>query len=166
MKKILIGVAVLAVALGTAAFEYRDQIIDLQYSQGFSLPKNLCFIATMNTADRSIRSIDVALRRRFEIFECLPDATALSSYYELGRGVNYLSDLVDGFQALNAALEDELDRHHTIGQSFFMAEEMSATRLRRVWTRQIYPLIEEYFFDQPDRADEFRVSKFWPSVDD
>lgn len=54
--------------------EYRDKTIDLQFSPGFSLPANLKVIATMNTADRSTRSIDVALRRRFEIFECPPAA--------------------------------------------------------------------------------------------
>ena len=145
-------------------FEYRNQIIDLQYSQGFSLPKNLCFIATMNTADRSIRSIDVALRRRFEIFECLPDPVALEKYYALGHGSNYVSDLLTGFTTLNEALSSQLDRHHTIGQTFFMADEMSPDRLRRVWSRQLYPLIEEYFFDQPDVAAEFQLAKFWPSV--
>jgi hypothetical protein len=146
-------------------FEYRNQIVDLQFSQGFSLPKNLCFIATMNTADRSIRSIDVALRRRFEIFECVPDPEALEKFYALGRGENYVTDLVAGFTALNGALTEGLDRHHTIGQSFFMADEMSKDRLARVWNRQIYPLIEEYFFDQPDLAAEYSLSKFWPSLD-
>jgi 5-methylcytosine-specific restriction enzyme B len=146
-------------------FEYRNQIVDLQFSQGFSLPKNLYFIATMNTADRSIRSIDVALRRRFEIFECLPDPKVLEKFYALGRGTNYVTNLVDGFTALNDALTTELDRHHTIGQSFFMAEEMSGDRLSRVWSRQIYPLIEEYFFDQPDLAAEFSLFRFWPALD-
>jgi 5-methylcytosine-specific restriction enzyme B len=119
----------------------------------------------MNTADRSIRSIDVALRRRFEIFECVPDPEVLERFYALGRGENYVTDLVAGFTALNEALTAGLDRHHTIGQSFFMADEMSKDRLARVWNRQIYPLIEEYLFDQPDLAAEYSLFKFWPSVD-
>ena len=60
--------------------EYRGQSIALQYSTGFELPKNLRVIATMNTADRSIRSIDVALRRRFEIFECPADPEVLTRF--------------------------------------------------------------------------------------
>ncbi len=145
-------------------FEYRDQIIDLQYSQGFALPPNLAFIATMNTADRSIRSIDVALRRRFEIFECLPDAGILERFYASGVATSFVPDLVPGFIALNEALEEQLDRHHTVGQTFFMSDEMTEGLLRRIWDRKIFPLIEEYFFDLPEIAAEFAVEKFWPSL--
>ena len=53
--------------------EYRDRQMSLQYSgSGFSLPKNLWFIATMNTADRSIALVDAALRRRFHFRPVLP----------------------------------------------------------------------------------------------
>jgi hypothetical protein len=62
-------------------FEYRDKTIRLQYSEAFSLPANLRFIGTMNTADRSIRSIDIALRRRFDVFELKPDSGVLSRYF-------------------------------------------------------------------------------------
>jgi 5-methylcytosine-specific restriction endonuclease McrBC GTP-binding regulatory subunit McrB len=59
-------------------FEYRDEAVALEYSPSFSLPHDLRFIGTMNTADRSIRSIDIALRRRFDVFECKPDAAILA----------------------------------------------------------------------------------------
>src|SRR6202012_5794714 len=91
--------------------EYRDETIDLQYTHGFALPPNIAFIATMNTADRSIRRIDVALRRRFEIFECLPDASILHAFYDQKKGVNHVEDLVVGFEALNADLTGQLDKH-------------------------------------------------------
>ncbi len=145
-------------------FEYRNQMIDLQYSQGFTLPANLSFIATMNTADRSIRAIDVALRRRFEIFEWLPDREILKAFYDLGRGENFVPDLADGFTALNLELEAQLDRHHTIGQNFFMTDELTPARLNQIWARKLYPLIEEYFFDLPDLAHEFTMQRFWPST--
>jgi hypothetical protein len=144
-------------------FEYRDEAIDLQYSRDFELPDNLLFIGTMNTADRSIRSIDVALRRRFDVFECSPDVTILQRFYEAGRQ-NEVADLFDGFGKLNEHLAASLDRHHTIGHTFFMAEHMTPRRLRQVWQRKIGPLIEEYFFDQPDIAAEFVLTKYWKGL--
>jgi hypothetical protein len=63
---------------------------------------------------------------------------------------------------LNKELVSRLDRHHTIGHTFFMADPMTASQLRRVWFRKIAPLLEEYFFDQPDVLAQFTLEKFWP----
>lgn len=147
-------------------FEYRDKPLNLAYTKDFSLPHNLLFIGTMNTADRSIRGIDIALRRRFEVFELSPDPGVLGRFYDNQRRVNDVPDLVEGFVALNAELRASLDRHHTIGHSFFMTEHMTVDRLTAVWDRKIAPLIEEYFFDQPYLAEEFRMARFWPGAQD
>lgn len=144
-------------------FEYREQSVRLQYSGEFSLPANLRFIGTMNTADRSIRSIDVALRRRFDVFELGPDPEILNRHYESGGAYN-LTELASGFAALNLALETHLDRHHTIGHAFFMRQDLSAVALKQIWRRRVFPLIEEFFFDQPDLAREFSLERFWPSA--
>ena len=145
-------------------FEYRGEVVHLQYSGPFSLPKNLRFIATMNTADRSIRAIDIALRRRFDVFELGPDPNVLKQYHEKYGGLEVL-DLVDGFIALNEALVQTLDKHHTIGHAFFMKPHMSPAQLKSIWVRKVFPLIEEFFFDQPELAAEFSCVRFWPSLD-
>jgi 5-methylcytosine-specific restriction protein B len=145
-------------------FEYRDDAVRLQYSEKFALPANLRFIATMNTADRSIRSLDVALRRRFDVFELLPDAALLAKYYEGAGRVCEVSELVAGFEALNQELGSALDRHHTIGHAFFMRDQLTAEGLAHIWKRKIFPLIEEYFFDQPELANEYTFDRFWPGV--
>jgi 5-methylcytosine-specific restriction protein B len=142
--------------------EYREEPITLQYSAAFELPTNLLIIGTMNTADRSIRSIDTALRRRFDIFECPADPDVLTRFYE--TRVSEVGKLVEGFASLNIDLRERLDRHHAIGQSFLMGDPMTSQRLVRVWTRQIAPLIEEYFFDQPDVAADFTLEKYWPEA--
>jgi len=145
-------------------FEYRDSEIDLPYTQHFALPKNLFFIATMNTADRSIRSIDSALRRRFDVFACPEDVEVLRRFYAADGNHSDVPDLLDGFVALNERLSQELDEHHTVGHAFFMASHFSPDDLRSVWKRKISPLIDEYFFDSPDVAQTFDLTKFWPSL--
>ena len=144
--------------------EYRDRPLDLQYSKNFRLPARLLFIGTMNTADRSIRTLDAAIRRRFEVFECMPDPDLLRAYYQSRS--NSVPDLTDGFTALNAALTSRLDRHHAVGHAFFMVDEMTPQRLLKTWRYKVGPLIEEYFFDQPDVVAEFTPAKFWGSVAD
>ena len=143
-------------------FEYRGEAIDLQYRQGFSLPESVRFIGTMNTADRSIRSIDTALRRRFDFLECPPRRDILDRYFS--DGGNEVAHLLDGFERLNELLTDLLDRHHTIGHSFFMHKPMTRQRLDAIWRHKIAPLIEEYFFDQPDLAEQLSTDGLWPQT--
>jgi len=145
-------------------FEYRDESIDLQYSENFSLPPGLLFIGTMNTADRSIRAIDIALRRRFDLFECAPDTEILERYYQSDKHTNNVENLISGFRRLNEELTKQLDKHHTIGHTFFMHDHMDRLRLARVWQRKIGPLIEEYFIDQADLVDQFTLERFWPEL--
>jgi hypothetical protein len=156
-------------------FEYRgpDDYIELQYGsywqslgheELFRLPSGLHFLGTMNTADRSIRSIDSAMRRRFEIFSCGPDAELLARWYARPENTNSVSDLVEGLDRLNSRLMEEFDEHHLVGHTFLMKRVMNPATLRAAWQRQIYPLIGEYFFDRPDIAAEFVLSEFWPSV--
>ncbi len=145
-------------------FEYRDRGIDLPYTRGFSLPPNLIFIATMNTADRNIRSIDIALRRRFDVFECPPNSAVLERYYGNGDHRCDVPDLIDGFEMLNGDLRILRDEHHTIGHAFFMAPHFTSDDLRGVWRRKIQPLLGEYFFSSPDIAGSLALEKFWPSV--
>ena len=145
-------------------FEYRNRHIDLPYTSDFSLPRELRFIGTMNTADRSIRSIDVALRRRFDVFECLPDGAILSRYYARDGHSNSVSDLREGFERLNGMLTDDLDKFHTIGHTFFMTPAMTPPKLRMIWHRKLLPLIEEYFFDRPARVSAYELDALWPSI--
>jgi 5-methylcytosine-specific restriction endonuclease McrBC GTP-binding regulatory subunit McrB len=143
--------------------EYRDERVKLRLSGEFALPAEVRFIATMNTADRSIRSVDAALRRRFEYFEIFPDAGALKNYYQ-GGAVLTVPDLVDGFEELNIRLTAAIDRHHGIGHSFFMHKLLDSKTLKSTWHRQVRPLIEEYFFDEPNRVEaEFKLTDLWPS---
>jgi 5-methylcytosine-specific restriction endonuclease McrBC GTP-binding regulatory subunit McrB len=145
-------------------FEYRDEEIDLRLTKAFRLPPNLRFVGTMDTADRSIRSIDIALRRRFEVFELAPSIDVLERFYARTENVNAVPSLFEGFERLNAALTARRDRHHAVGHAFFMTQRLTGAVLQAVWDRKVGPLIEEYFFDQPDVAASFAPTMFWPEL--
>jgi len=143
--------------------EYRDQSIKLQYGGDFSLPNDLYMIGTMNTADRSIRSIDLALRRRFDFIEIPADPSLLEGFYRTRK--NELGEsLWTGLAALNSELKDDLgNRHLSVGHSYFMDRSgMDRHKLERIWSLQVRPLIEDYFFDNPEQAYEYQLSRFWP----
>lgn len=118
----------------------------LPYSQKqFTLPSNLYIIGTMNTADRSIAVLDVALRRRFYFKEIEPDAEVIES--ENSDILQHLN-LVDILNRINTRIAAKIDRDHRIGHSHFLnAHTVSA--LRMVWYYQIIPLLMEYFYNDP-----------------
>ena len=105
----------------------------------FGVPSNLDVYGTMNTADRSIALLDVALRRRFEFEEMLPNYSVLSSSVE---GV----DIGRLLLRVNDRLEYLLDRDHRIGHAYLIGVK-SLEDLRRAFELQIIPLLQEYFFD-------------------
>ncbi len=112
----------------------------------FAVPRNLHVIATMNTSDRSVALIDVALRRRFAFEELRPDSEKLREALPGKPGEVAVAVL----EALNARLELMLDREHLIGHAWFM-KATTLENLREVMARKVIPLLQEYFHGAPDR---------------
>ncbi|EHS0799518.1 AAA family ATPase [Campylobacter lari] len=114
--------------------------VTLPYSgEKFGVPKNVYIVGTMNTADRSITSLDTALRRRFEFVEMMPDTSKLSTDC---KGVN-LQELL---KAINTRIEYLLDREKIIGHAFFIGVE-NLNNLKNVFQNKIIPLLQEYFYN-------------------
>ncbi len=120
--------------------EKEELKVTLPYSgEKFGVPKNVYIIGTMNTADRSITSLDTALRRRFEFIEMMPDVSKLSMDCE---GIN-LQELL---KAINTRIKYLLDREKTIGHAFFVSVE-NLEDLKKVFQNKIIPLLQEYFYN-------------------
>jgi hypothetical protein len=144
--------------------EYRDKKIDLMYRSDVSLPTNLYIIGTMNTADKSVRGMDLAMRRRFDFFSIEPDYSIIENWYKSENLNEIGSDLWLGLQKLNQTIEEKLQtKNLSVGHSFFMDRHVDQIRLRVIWNHQIKPLIDEYFFawKQSDIDDVFSLEKFW-----
>lgn len=138
--------------------EYRDAEIPLASGGTFSLPRNVRIIGTMNTADRSIALVDFALRRRFAFIPLQPNYEVLRRYHtKTGLGVE---DLIETLMKLNRRINDP---NYEIGVSFFLRADLWE-QLEDIWRMEIEPYIEEFFFDQPEKVEDFRWDKIREKV--
>jgi 5-methylcytosine-specific restriction endonuclease McrBC GTP-binding regulatory subunit McrB len=124
----------------------RDQAltVTLPYSgQKFGVPPNLYILGTMNTADRSIALLDLALRRRFAFLELMPEPTLLKE--NIGN-----VDLQKLLCCLNKRIVALLDRDHQIGHSYLLNVH-DVEGLRFAWYHRIVPLLQEYFYNDGEK---------------
>ena len=121
--------------------ESEELEVILPYSkENLTIPKNLYIIGTMNTADRSIALLDIALRRRFNFIEIMPQYDILKNE----KIENIELDLL--LSTINERIEFLLDREHIIGHSYFLNIN-TFEDLVQVFRNSIIPLLQEYFYD-------------------
>lgn len=113
-------------------------------AERFGVPENLDIIGTMNTADRSIALLDIALRRRFEFEEIAPD------YNAIRRRIGGI-DLAELLKRMNDRIEYLADRDRLIGHGYF-TRVSTLLELREAFRGQVIPLLQEYFFDDLSRV--------------
>lgn len=138
--------------------EYRDEKIDLQYSdEPFSLPDNLWIIATMNTADRTIALLDAALRRRFHFVPFFPDEVPIQGLLE--RWLKLHKPTMTWIAAVVELANRKLpDRHLAIGPSHFMRPQLDDEWVEMIWTYSVLPYLEEQFYGEPDQLAGFKLA--------
>lgn len=117
----------------------------LYQNEEFSVPNNLYIIGTMNTADKSIALVDIALRRRFVFEEMMPQPNLLKKVGDF--------NLPSWLKQLNHKITESLDRDHQIGHSYFM-EITNTSELKQKFYQCIFPLLKEYFYGNPDKLKE------------
>ena len=138
--------------------EYRNENVRLQYhgeeDEPFSLPSNLYIIGTMNTADRSIALVDLALRRRFYFVDFHPDKEPIK-----GLLLRWLSDNVPEMDwvadVVDRANQKLRDRHAAIGPSYFMKSHLDDDAVESIWQHSILPYVEERLFGENISLSEF-----------
>ncbi len=147
--------------------EYRDESVSTLYRAGdeFALPKNLWFIATMNTADRSIALVDAALRRRFHFMPFFPNhgpmEKLLDRWLDHNGEPSWVGELV---ASVNQRLEVELGGPHLqIGPSHFMKPGLDKEAVRRIWEYNIEPFIEDQFFGDLQQIENYRFDNVYRS---
>lgn len=141
-------------------FEYRDEQVRTLYrpDEPFELPKDVWFIGTMNTADRSIALVDAALRRRFHFVPVFPNhgpmAGLLDRWLAASGEPAWVGELV---AMVNDKLAAALGGPHLqLGPSHFMKTGLDEVTLRRIWEYNIEPFVEDQLFGDQEQIDEFR----------
>lgn len=122
--------------------------VTLPYSRKrFGVPANVHIIGTMNTADRSLTGLDIALRRRFAFKDMPPRPELLDG--TLVEGV----DIGRMLRTMNERIEVLLDREHCLGHAYFLPLRRARRldRLESIFRQNVLPLLQEYFFDDAER---------------
>ncbi len=115
-----------------------------QSKEAFTIPDNVYLLATMNTADKSIKLLDAALRRRFAFKELMPDS-------ELLRGATINGLFLDVFlEELNRRIARTEGREKQIGHAYLLEADKpieSVEEFSRRFQQEILPLLQEYCYD-------------------
>lgn len=138
--------------------------LQLLYSdEKFSVPENLYLIGMMNTADRSLAMLDYALRRRFSFIDMKPgfDTAGFLTYQDSLRNPKF-NTLIDCIRQLNRAISEDatLGEGFCIGHSYFCnlkPESTDERALRSIVDFEIIPLLREYWFDDADKVNEWKI---------
>ncbi len=148
----------------------KDNMVQTQYqnlvpetdvfSKGFYVPGNVYILATMNDIDRSVESMDFAMRRRFTWKEVTPADTismldSLSCVTEAKATMNRLNKAISETDGLGTAYQ--------IGPSYFLKLRENGGDFNKLWEMNIEPLLKEYlrgFRKNAEILDKFKNSYF------
>jgi hypothetical protein len=108
--------------------------VTLPSGDPFIVPSNLYIIGTMNTADKSIALLDIALRRRFDFVPMYP----------LYEGLEKPIHDVEKLQKINDAILSRKNHDFTIGHAYFMGIDYT---LEKTINKKVIPLLLEYFMN-------------------
>lgn len=132
------------------------------------IPPNVYVIGTMNLADRSLALVDFALRRRFAFFNLEPIfGGSWQSWMHDNFHIDpdFLSDLETRMTDLNQRIADDrnLGPDFCIGHSFVTPSPETEVASPGDWLRsiaesEIFPLLDEYWYDNPDAASEAKAA--------
>lgn len=138
----------------------RDELtVTLPYTQHeFGIPKNITMFCTMNTVDRSIGNMDLALRRRFNFIPVNPNMNIIEEIYEV---VPQETGLLENLLYLSATAINEINnkirnlpfigKDKLVGHAYLIiGDGIHDKDVLDAWKYDIFPYLEELFYEQLD----------------
>lgn len=135
---------------GKVQTQYANLIEDDDaFKDGFFVPENVYIIGTMNDIDRSVESLDFAMRRRFVFKEITAAESAVS--------MNLPEKVKSRMAALNAAISNleigGLNSSYHIGAAYFLRDGKPTDEFAELWNLRLEPLLKEYLRGTPNADD-------------
>ena len=137
---------------------------DDEFEDGFFVPENVYVIGTMNDIDRSVESMDFAMRRRFAWKEVKAIDTQESILKDLDDSIK--QDAIDRMDALNNAISEieGFNSSYHIGASYFLklknyyksSSDNKKTAFKSLWENHLKGLLFEYLRGMPDINDKLK----------
>ena len=147
---------------GMVKTQYNSLInaVDDPFKQGFFIPENVYIIGTMNDIDRSVESMDFAIRRRFAWQEIAYDTTAKNILSKLGDA-NLIEQIMQRLEKLNKEISKELGSEYNIGASYFLKLTECNNNFEELWKNHLYGVLYEYFrgYEQEEREKYLEIFK-------
>ena len=111
------------------------------FAEGFYIPENVFILGTMNDIDRSIESMDFAMRRRFTWKEIKPEDTqsmldTLECATKAKSVMARLNNEISKIEGLGPAYQ--------VGPSYFLKLGDNGGNFEKLWDMNIEPLLREY----------------------
>jgi MoxR-like ATPase len=145
-----------------------DEGLELSYRKSDDervyIPENLYVIGTMNIADRSLALVDLALRRRFAFIDLKPNINSAWKSWLVDK-IKIPSNIANEIQQRMISLNDQISKDQSLGSQYQIGHSYvtptSPITDPKEWFKQvvqteIYPLLNEYWFDNPDNAIKIR----------
>lgn len=112
--------------------QLNETSVTLPSKEIFGVPSNIFILGTMNTADKSIALIDIALRRRFDFIPMYTDYSVIPEFAHILKPIN------------GAIYDKKRSADYIIGHAFFVNKTMDD--LEGIVNKKIIPLLNEYFY--------------------
>ena len=122
--------------------QYQNMVPETDvFAKGFYVPENVYILATMNDIDRSVESMDFAMRRRFTWHEITPDDTE-----SMLDSLPCADEAIERMHRLNNAIAetDGLGAAYMIGPAYFLKLDKNGGDFEKLWKMNIQPLLKEY----------------------
>ena len=144
---------------GMVQTQYQNMIEEGDaFKKGFYVPENVYIIGTMNDIDRSVESMDFAMRRRF----AWKEVTAEESYEAMKDKMVYAEEVKTRMTALNNAICDEklgLNKSYQIGAAYFLKLDEYDGDFDKLWEYHLRGLLSEYLRGNRDAEKQLEQLK-------